>query len=129
MRLLILECLTTLVLISVSSAADKSQKKIVATLVEAPSTRICVGLDCPPWPVPDDFGFCFQEGTYHYTGTYFSRAMPWATKGKRLSLLKGQPVAILVTEKEILVKDSRIKVKLKRVHGDLQFQSDSCRNN
>jgi hypothetical protein len=55
--------------------------------------------------------------------------MPWATKGKRLSLLKGQPVAILVTEKEILVKDSRIKVKLKRVHGDLQFQSDSCRNN
>jgi hypothetical protein len=129
MRLLTLECLAILTLMSVGSAADKSQKKIVAMLVEAPSTRICVGLDCPPWPVPDDFCFCFKAGDIYYTGTYSSRALPWATKGKKLSLLKGQYVEILVTERKIRVVDSRIKGTLRRVHGDIQFQSDSCRHN
>jgi hypothetical protein len=109
------------------SPGDRSQKKIDAILIEAEPTRLCVGLDCPPWPVPDDFGFCFQAGDTYYTGTYRSRALPWATKGKKLSLLKGQSLDLLVTDKDISVVDSQIKVNLKRVHGDPEFQSDSCR--
>jgi hypothetical protein len=128
MRLLTVGWFVSLVLMSGGSPGD-SQKAIAAILVETPSTPVCVGLDCPPWPVPNDFGFCFKAGDTYYTGTYFSRAVPWATKGKKLSLLKGQPVEILVMDKEIRVVDSRIKVKLKRVHGDLQFESDSCRYN
>jgi hypothetical protein len=127
MRLLTLGCFVSLVLVGVGASVDKSQKKIAAMLIEAPSTPICVGLDCPPWPVPDDFGFCFEAEGAYYTGMYFSRALPWATKGKKLSVLKGQSVEIVVTEKEIRVVDSRIKVKLRRIHGDFLFQSDSCR--
>jgi hypothetical protein len=129
MRVLTVGWFISLVLIGGGSPGDKSQKPITAILVETSSTPVCVGLDCPPWPVPDDLGFCFQAEGNYYTGMYYSRLWPRATKGKKLSLLKGQSLEILVTDKEIRVVDSRIKVKLTRVHSSPGFQSDSCGHN
>jgi hypothetical protein len=101
---------------------------MTAILVEVRSMQKCVGLDCPPWPVPDDSYFCFQAGDDFFTGVYGPFA-PWAKQGKRLQLLKGKTVEIVVTDKHIKVVAPRINLRLKRVHDLHIFQLDSCSRN
>jgi hypothetical protein len=97
-------------------------------LVETYSMHPCAGLDCPPWPISDDAGFCFQSGDSYFVGAYYSRGLPWTTKGAKLLALKGQSIEVIITDKDIKVVDARIKVNLKRVHNDSFFKSEPCRS-
>jgi hypothetical protein len=117
--------LVSVVFLSGELSAHKSEEK-TAILVEAYSTRRCVGLDCPPWHVPDDIDFCFQVGDTFYTGTYPPWGVPWAVQGKRLLALQGKTVGIVVTDEQVPVVAPRINVRLKRVHDDPAFRSASC---
>jgi len=115
----------SLILLSGTALADMPQHT-TAILVEVRSMEKCVGLDCPPWPVPDDSYFCFQAGDNFYAGAYFPWGVPWAKQGKRLHALKGKTLEIVVTDKYIKVVAPRINLRLKRVHDFHIFQLDSC---
>ena len=117
--------LVSLLLFSKAAPAKNSEQKI-ATLVEVYTLPSCSGLDCPPWPVPPDGGFCFQVGDAFYTGMSHQWGVPWATKAKRLMALKGQMVEIFVTEKQIIVVAPRIKLSLYRTHQDSRFKVAAC---
>jgi hypothetical protein len=119
--------IAVIVLLSGAVSADTPQRK-TAILVEVHSIYNCVGLDCLPWPLPDDSYFCFQAGDNFYTGVYHPLA-PWATKAERLLKLKGKTVEIVVTEKHIKVVTPRINLRLRRLHDDVFFKSDSCSHN
>jgi len=103
----------------------KSEKK-PATLVEAQVLPHCAGLDCPPWPVPDNVDFCFQAGDTFYTGRYDALGMPWNKKGDILLDWVGKTMEIVVTDKHIMVTGSGIKVRLKRMHDEAGFRLASC---
>jgi len=118
----------SLFLLSGAAYADTPQRT-TAILVEVRSMQKCVGLDCPPWPVPDDSYFCFQAGDNFYTGAYLPGGVPWAKQGKRLQALKGKTLEIVVTDKHIKVVAPRINLRLKRVHALHIFQLDSCSYN
>src|SRR5260370_25936062 len=119
--------LASLVLLSGADFAAAPQSR-TAILVEVHSIYNCVGLDCLPWPIPDDSYFCFQAGDNFYTGVYHPLAL-WATKGERLLKLKGKTVEILVTDKHIWVTAPGINVRLRRLHDDSLFKSASCSHN
>jgi hypothetical protein len=127
-RRLVAALLASLFLVGGITSADDSQP-ITAILVEVHSMAKCVGLDCPPWPVPDDNDFCFQLGDNFYTGIDRPSPVPWARKGERLLALKGKAVEIIVTDKTIKVRAPRIHLRLKRVHKDAAFQLESCAHN
>ncbi len=97
-----------------------------ATLVEAVSKPRCYGLDCPPWPTPPNIAFCFRAGDTYYVGTDRSWGVPWANKAKKLQKLKGEPVKILVTDKEIKVVGPKVKLRLWVAHEYRVFSSDPC---
>ena len=118
----------SLFLLSGAAYADTPQRT-TATLVEVRSMQKCVGLDCPPWPVPDDSYFCFQAGDNFYTGAYLPGGLPWAKQGKRLQALKGKTLEIVVRDKHIKVVAPGINLRLKRVHDLHIFQLDSCSYN
>jgi hypothetical protein len=127
-RRLVIALCTSLVLLGAATSAYTSQRK-TAMLVEVYSTHKCVGLDCPPWPVPDDYDFCFQVGESFYTGTYYPFGVPLAKKGKRLLPFEGKSVEIVVTDKHIEIVAPPINLRLKRVHDDAAFQLNSCSHN
>jgi hypothetical protein len=126
-RRIIVGFIACLVFLGGAASADTPQRK-TAILVEIHSIYNCVGLDCLPWPVPDDSYFCFQAGDNFYTGVYHPLAL-WATKGERLLKLKGKTVEILVTDKHIKVGAPGIKIRLRRLHDDSFFKSASCSHN
>ena len=128
MRKRIVGLFASLVLVDGATTAHTPQGK-PAILVEAHSTHRCVGLDCPPWPMPLDSDFCFQAGESFYTGTYYPFGVPWARKGEKLLLLEGKTVEIVVTDRFITVVAPQIKLRLKRVHDDPIFRLVSCSHN
>jgi hypothetical protein len=115
----------SLVLLGGAAFGDTPQR-VTAILVEIRSMQKCVGLDCPPWPVPDDSYFCFQAGNNFYTGAHLPWGVPWAKQGKKLQALKGKTIEIAVTDEHIKVVAPRINLRLKRVHDLHIFQLDSC---
>ena len=125
---LILGLFAGLAVLIATASADTSLRK-PAILVEAYSMPKCAGFDCPPWPVPDDRAFCFQSGENFFTGIYLPLGMPWETKGKRLLILEGKSVEIVVTDRSIQVEAPRISLRLKRVHSDPLFRLASCSHN
>ena len=120
--------LASLMLLSGAAFADRSLRKS-AILVEAYSTPRCAGLDCPPWPIPDDIDFCFRNGDDFYAGIYRPWGVPWATSGKKLAALQGKTVEIFISDEQISVMTSGIKLRLKRVHDDPLFRLRSCTHN
>jgi len=117
--------LVTLAVASVSFQDGDSERR-KAILIETHSTPRCYGLDCPPWPVPPELYFCFQEGAEYHTGIPRPWGVPWANKAKRLLALQGQSVEIIVTKTEIRVLAPQVDVRLKVVHNNAVFKLDAC---
>src|SRR5271167_2766882 len=87
--------LFVILLLTGTTVASSTQTK-TATLVEAQGVPRCSGLDCPPWPVPDDVNVCVLADNTYYTGTYQPWGLPWIKTGKKLLELRGQSVEIAV---------------------------------
>jgi hypothetical protein len=115
----------SVVLLTGSPSAPKSQPK-TATIIETNALPGCAGLDCPPWPMPNDLDVCIEMDGNYYTGTYRPCGVPWAKAGKRLLELKGQSVAVIVTDVDIRVVAPRINARLQRMHNYRVFRLDSC---
>jgi hypothetical protein len=106
-------------------SANASERK-KALVVETFSMSRCHGLDCPPWPTPRDGDFCFQIGDRFYAGISRPWGVPWARNAEKLERLRGQPVEIILGDKEIRVFTGWSTVHLKIVHNDPVFQLDAC---
>lgn len=132
LNLLVLVCLPILTVpthaqwdLQDSHTTDKRTPE-QATLLEAVSKPRCYGLDCPPWPTPPNIAFCFRAGDRYYVGTDRSWGVPWANKARKLQNLKGESVKILVTDKEIMVVDPQVRLRLWIAHQYRVFSLDSC---
>lgn len=119
--------LVMLLLFSDVVTGQYSERK-TAILADGFAWEKCNGLDCPPWPVPPDGGFCFRAGDSFYTGESRESGLPWATKAKRLLALQGQSMEIIVTEKRIIVMAPRLRLTLDRTHDDGRFKVTACKN-
>jgi len=109
--------------------APQAPTKRPAILVEVQALEKCVGLDCPPWHVPEDIGFCFESDGNFYTGIYRPAPFPWATKGERLRALKDKSVTIELKAKTIWVSAPKLRLSLKRVHHASLFRLANCADN
>ena len=132
LNLLVLLCLPILTVLTHaqwdlqdSHTTDKRTPE-QATLLEAVSKPRCYGLDCPPWPTPPNIAFCFRAGDRYYVGTDRSWGVLWANKARKLQNLKGESVKILVTDKEIMVVDPQVRLRLWIAHQYRVFSLDSC---
>jgi hypothetical protein len=108
------------------TTAAQNPKTKTAVLVEAHGLPRCVGLDCPPWPMPVDVDACVQIAGVYYTGMYRPWGVPWATAGKRLMELVGLSVEVVISDTEIRVAGPHVNVRLVRMHHCRVFSSPSC---
>jgi len=115
-----------MLLLTTNASAQKTEP-IRVTLVEARSMERCAGLDCPPWPVPPDTYFCFQNGDKYYTGMAQPWSGPGASKVEKLIALQGQTVEILLTNKKIKVVAPALKLTLRRTPRNPTFSLPACR--
>lgn len=115
-----------LILLSAHPSPDKPQK-LTATLVEIRIHPPCAGLDCPPPPLPSTFGasLCFQVNDAYYVGSYVAWQFPWTDPEKKLGPLRGQPIEIVLTNKHIHIV-APVSLRLRRIHNDQVFTSNSC---
>jgi hypothetical protein len=115
---------TALIFFSGTTLADKPDKK-TAILIDAYTEPRCYGLDCPPWPVPEDGSFCFQVGSVYYAGSSHEWGFAWNTAVKKLLALKGSSVEIVLTDKDIRVTAPHLKMNLFRMHSG-RFSLPAC---
>jgi hypothetical protein len=107
-------------------SADPGPPQKTPTLVEVRGLPHCAGLDCPPWPTPISVDVCLRVDDAYYTGMYRPWGAPWAASGKKLLVLKGQSVEVVVTDADIRVIAPRMR--LQRMHNYRVFTSSSCNN-
>jgi hypothetical protein len=90
-----------------------------ATLADVKIVPRCYGLDCapPPFPILFDVYLCFQMGDAYYVGTYSPWGFPWAPPGKKLLVLKGKIVEIVLDKNRIRMK-APLNLNLKRIHNN-----------
>lgn len=118
---------TLMILLLAANGFAKPKSRVqTATVVEVETHSRCVGLDCPPWPMPSDADVCIRIGPNFYTGGYSPWGVPWAMSGDRLIRFEAETVHVIVTDKRIRITGPRLHVRLIRFHHDHAFRSDLC---
>jgi hypothetical protein len=123
MRKRIIGIFLGVVLAAQGTTASQTNKQM-AFLVEVQLLPSCAALDCPPWPTPPDILYCFQVGDAYFVGeaqTFLGRPST-----EKLASLKGTSVQLVAKKKNIEIKASALKFRLRRLHGITLFTSLGC---